>query len=563
MFPSTGRRVTGAIERFRRSAVVFLAVTMMIMPVAARADDHRGGIMRLLAVSAQGTIDPHVNYAIQYWQIYQGIYDGLLAFKKTAGSDGFTIVPDLAEAVPVAQDGGKTYTFKLRQGIKFSNGKDVTVADVVASFRRIFKVSGPTSGTFYNVIVGADTCLKTPADCTLEGGVTGDVAAGTITFHLTGPDPEFFDKLALPHAAILPADTAPRDQGITPIAGTGAYMIESYNPQRRWKIVRNPYFKEWSKDAQPDGYPDEIDYDFGLTDEAEVTAVENGQADWMADEPPTDRLNEIGTKYAQQVHVSPLMAIWFAPMNTNIPPFNDIRARQAVNFAIDRKAMVKLFGGRNLAQVSCQVLPPGFPGYRANCPYTKAPGEVWSAPDLEKARALVKESGTAGQKVTIIAEDTAISRSLGLYLQSVLNELGYVTSLKALSTNIQFTYLSNSNNNAQIGITTWYQDYPAASDFLNVLLSCASFHPGSDSSVNISGFCDKGIDAQMELAMTTEITNPAKANGIWSNVDKAVIDKAPWAVLINPKHVDFVSKRIGHYQFNAQIYWMAYQSWVK
>lgn len=557
------RGITRGARDTWRTGAALIVLSTLLANAPVQADDHRGGTMRLLAVSAQGTIDPHVNYANQYWQIYQGIYDGLVAFKKAPGSDGFTIVPDLAEAVPEAQDGGKTYVFKLRKGVKFSNGKDVTVADVVASFQRIFKVSGPTAGTFYNVIVGADACLKTPATCTLEGGVVGDEAAGTVTIHLTQPDAEFFDKMAIPHASIVPADTAPKDQGTTPIPGTGAYMIESYDPNKRWKIVRNPNFKVWSKDAQPDGYPDEIDYDFGLTGEAEVTAVENGQADWMSDQPPTDRLGELGTKYAKQVHVSPLMAIWYLPMNTNIPPFNEIKARQAVNYAIDRKAIVKLYGGPNLAQATCQVLPPGFPGYKPNCPYTMAPGDKWSEPDLAKAKALVKESGTAGQKVTIVSEDTPISRSVGVYLQSVLTDLGYQTSLKALSTNVQFTYLSNSNNNVQIGVTAWYQDYPAASDFLNVLLSCASFHPGSDSSVNISGFCDQDIDAKMQLAMTTSITDPKKANEIWAEVDKDVIDKSPWAVMVNPKHIDFVSKRVGNYQFNPQIYWMVYQSWVK
>ena len=118
----------------------------------------------------------------------------------------------------------------------------------------------------------------------------GDEAAGTITFHLTQPDPEFFDKLAVPHASILPASAPTTDVGTDPIPGTGAYMIKSYDPNQQIVIVRNPYFKEWSADAQPDGYVDQINYDFGLTDEAEVTAVQNGQADWMFDPPPTDRL---------------------------------------------------------------------------------------------------------------------------------------------------------------------------------------------------------------------------------------------------------------------------------
>ena len=525
--------------------------------------EHRGGTMRLVARSAAGTVDPHINYTLQYWQIYQGLYDGLLAFKKAAGAEGFEKVPDLAEAMPEVSNGGKTYTFKIRKGVVFSNGQEVGVKDVVASFQRIFKVSSPTAGGFYSVIVGADACLATPATCTLDGGVVGDEAAGTVTINLTRPDAEFFDKLALPHAAILPADTAATDAGTTPIPGTGPYYISAYDPNTGMTMSRNPHFKVWSEDAQPDGYPDVIQYDFGLTDEAEVTAVQNGEADWMFDQPPTDRLGEIGTTYKDQVFITPLTAWWYAPMNTNIPPFDNVKARQAVNFALDRNTLVNLFGGPVLASPVCQVLPPGFPGNEPYCPYTVDPGTTWSAPDLDKAKALVEESGTKGQKVTIIAEDTAVSKAIGTYMQSVLTDIGYEAEVKPISPNIQFTYIQNTNNNVQISITQWYQDYPAASDFLNILFGCASFAPGSDSSINIAGFCDKDIQAKMDTALLLGVTDPVAANKLWTEVDKAVTDAAPMAALFTPKRIDFVSKRVGNFQFNSQFYWMVSQSWVQ
>jgi peptide/nickel transport system substrate-binding protein len=534
-------------------------------PVAADIDPvHKGGTMRLLAVgSAPGGIDPHINYTLQYWQLYQSIYDGLVAFKHAAGEEGFTIVPDLAEELPAPADDGKTYTFKVRKGIKFSNGQELTVKDVVASLQRIFKVKGPTAGGFYSVIVGADKCLQTPETCTLEGGVEADEAANTVTIHLTQPDPEIFQKLSVPHAVILPADSPMTDAGTQPLPGTGAYMITAYDPNKQLKIVRNPHFKEWSVDAQPNGYPDEIDYDFGLTDEDEINAIENSQADWMLDPPPPDRLVEIGTKFKDQVHVNTLTAMWYVPMNVNIPPFNNLKARQALNYAVDRSALVNLFGGPVLAAPVCQVLPPGFPGHRPFCTYTRNPGEKWSAPDMDKAKQLVDESGTKGQEVTVIVQDIAVDRSVGTYLQSVLNDLGYKASVNALSPNIQFTYTQNTNNRVQISVSQWFQDYPAPSDFLNVLFGCDSFHPGSDSSVNIAGFCDKEIDGQMKGALKLAITDPAAAEKQWAEIDRAVMAKAPAVPLFTPKHVDFLSKRVGNFKFNAQNYWIVTQSWVK
>src|SRR4051812_49150389 len=100
--------------------------------------EHRGGTMRLVARSAAGTVDPHINYTLQYWQIYQSLYDGLVGFKKANGAEGFVVVPDLAEAIPAPTNDGKTYVFKIRKGIKFSDGRDLGVKDIVASFQRIF-----------------------------------------------------------------------------------------------------------------------------------------------------------------------------------------------------------------------------------------------------------------------------------------------------------------------------------------------------------------------------------------------------------------------------------------
>lgn len=559
------------ISRLVPKTFVVALLASTALATGALADDraalmrqHRGGTIRAVADAAGGTLDPQINYTQEYGQLYPALYDGLVAFKKSAGSESFRIVPDLAEAVPGPLDEGKTYVFKLRKGIKFSNGDEVTTKDVVASFQRIFKVSSPTAGTFYQGIVGADACIKTPASCTLEGGVVADDAAGTITFHLVGADPEFMDKIAFEHASILPAATPAKDMGTDPIPGTGTYMIKSYNPNERIEIVRNPYFREWSVDAQPDAFADAINYDFGLKEEEAITAIQNSQADWMFNPPPADRLGEIGSKNPNQVHVTPLTAIWYAPMNVNLPPFNDLRVRQALNYAVDRDALVGIFGGAQLASPTCQVLPPGFPGHVDSCLYTADPGTTWSAPDLAKAKALVEASGTKGQEVSIISEDAAVSKGVGTYLQSVLNDLGYKASLKPISSNIQFTYIQNTNNKAQLSVSQWYQDYPAASDFLNTLLSCDSFHPGSDASVNISGLCDKAMDARVQATLKQAVTDPEGANAEWAKIDKDYMEKdVPWVPLFTPKHVDFVSSRVGNFTFSNQFYWLPGLSWVK
>lgn len=546
------------------ATVATIALLAGLAPGFATAQDaHRGGTLRLVSVSSQGTLDPHVNYTSQFWQLYAFLYDGLVGFKKVGGPESKEVVADLAAALPEVSNDGKTYTFTLRKGVKFSNGKEMTTDDVVASFQRIFKVLGPTAGTFYNGIVGADQCLAAPADCTLAGGIVADKAAGTVTINLVAPDPEFLFKLSAPHASILPAETTAKDNGNAPIPGTGAYMVKSYDPNNSMVIVRNPAFSEWSKDAQPEGHVDEIDYTFGGTEEAAVNAILNGQADWMFDQPPADRLAELSTAAPDQIHLAPLSAWWYAPMNVNLAPFNDVRVRQALNYAIDRDALVSLFGGPALAQPVCQVLPPEFPGHVDQCQYTLDPGDSWSAPDMDKAMQLVEESGTKGEKVTIVTEDNAASRGIGTYLQSVLSDLGYEAAVQTISGDIQFTYIQNTNNKVQLSISQWYADYPAASNFLNVLFGCDSFHPGSDASINIAGFCDKGIDDRMQAAIALGATDQAAADAEWAKIDGAVMEAAPALPLFTPKQVDLLSTRVGNYAFSNQYHWLIANAWVQ
>src|SRR5260221_368165 len=241
--------------------------------------------------------------------------------------------------------------------------------------KRTWLMAGALAGTMVAGLYSASAAGLLPEH---KGGTLRAVATaagGTVTINLVQPDPELFQKLAVPHAVILPADSPMKDVGTKPLPGTGAYMIAAYDPDKQLKMVRNPSFKEWSADAQPDGYPDEVDMDFGLTDEAEVTAVQNGQADWVFDDLPADPLQQLATNYQDQVHINPLTAWWYAALNVNLPPFDNIKARQAFNYAVDRTALVNLFGGPVLASPACQVLPPGFPGYQAFCLYTKDPGE--------------------------------------------------------------------------------------------------------------------------------------------------------------------------------------------
>ncbi len=529
---------------------------------------HRGGTLRLTADSAFGSLDPQINYTVGFSQVFYVVYDGLVTFRKTSGASSEDIVPDLADSVPTPTDGGRTWTFHLRSGIRFSDGKPVTVDDVVATFRRIFRVSSPGSSNFYSSIVGASACLRQPAGCMLTGGIEADRTANTVTFHLATPDPEFLQQLSISFATIVPADTPDRDIGDAAAPATGPYMITHYEANRHLHLERNPYFHVWNADAQPDGYVDAIDYDFGLSDEAEVTAVENNEYDWTYDEKPLDRLGEIGDNYADRTHVTPVPDTYFLPMNVNLYPFDHPKAREAVNYAIDRRAIVMFKGGPGAASPLCQNIPRDFPGHVDDCPFTKGadpahPATTWRAPDIERAKQLVIESGTKGAHITLVVPDHSFSMAMGAYLQSMLHRIGYEVSVRALDFNVQYTYIQNSNNKVQISMSDQQADYPAASDFLEIFFACGAFHPGSDSSLNFSGFCNKDLDARMQAADAESVIDRARGNAMWAAIDREVTNLSLQAPLFQNNQVDLVSSRLGNYTFSQVSKMLFSKVWVR
>ncbi len=529
---------------------------------------HRGGTLRLTADNGAGTADPQINYLSEMISLTVVVYDGLTAFAKRLGEASNHPVADLAEALPAPQDGGLTYVFHLRRGIRFSDGREVGVRDVVASFQRLFKVNSPTAGGFYGGIVGADACLKDGAHCTLAGGVVGNEADRSITFHLTHPDAEFFDKLSFPHAYVLPADTPARDLGNDAPPGTGPYRIVSYDPNHGMVVDRNPHFRVWDAVAQPDGYPDRIVYSFGLSDEAQVTATENGDYDYMYDNVPLDRYGEIGDRFPDQVHINDVFGTYYLAMNVNLAPFDNLKVRQAINYAVNRRAMQTFYGGPAAGSVLCQNVPAGLPGHAVGCPYSRGadfahPAAAWTAPDLARAKQLVEESGTRGMHVTLVVPNRGVEVAMGTYLQGMLRALGYDADVKPIAFAIQFTYIQNTSNKVQISLTDWYADYAEPSDFLTALFGCENFHPGSDSSVNISGYCSRPVEDLLNQAALVSVTDRTKGAALWAEADRMLMQDAPAAPLIQMKKIELVSKRLGNF-YTVHLYHMLFsQAWVQ
>jgi YVTN family beta-propeller protein len=549
-----------------RPQAVAISRGTILVSVRQSGAGHRGGTLTVRMNRAPNSIDTALIYDTTTATILRMTGDALVAFDQASGLQGNQLVPDLAVSIPTPTDGGKKYTFRLRPNIRYSNGRPVKASDFRYTLERDFKLGDSVSG-----LVGSGRCERSPKRCDLSQGVVADDAAKTVTFHLVAPDPEFLYGSLAPSAYVVPSGTPLREAGkhhTPPLPATGPYVITSYRPNRALTLARNPYFHEWSKAAQQDGYPDRIVVEIGGTPDDAVDDVIHGKADVFStaqsETPPSERrLAAIETRYASQVHTNPQPATVYLFLNTRLAPFDRLDVRKALNYAADRRAAVNAVGGPDVALATCQILPPYSPGYRPYCPYTAGTTTqgTWTAPDLAKARALVARSGTRGMKITVWS--WADLGGLGPYTVKLLRSLGYRASLKVRGGFGYFTVTGDSRTKAQIGTDEWISNYPAASGFYDPVLTCASFVPANPANTNSAEFCDARIDREVRQALAEQATNPDAARKLWERIDRQTVDQAPWVPLVNPKVVDVLSKRVGNYQYSLVAGVLIDQLWVR
>jgi peptide/nickel transport system substrate-binding protein len=484
-------------------------------------------------------------------------YDTLVTFEQAPGPAGLRLVPDLALAIPSPSRAGTAYAFRLRPGVRYSNGRPLRAQDFRRAIERLFRVRSP-GATYYTGIVGAGACARRPRTCDLSRGIETDDAAGTVVFHLRAPDPDFLFKLTvIGFSAPVPAGTPNRPLRSTPLPGTGPYAIVDASP-RHVRFARNRYFHEWSHAAQPDGNPDVIDWQIVSSLDKAVDAVERGTADWMLGLIPPARLRRLQLTRPGLLHISPQFVVEFAPLNSQRPPFNDVRVRRALNYAIDRAKVVRMYGGSAIATPLCQALPPGFPGYSRYCPYTAGAGRPergWRAPDFAAAQRLVAASGTRGSRVDVwgTTDSIAVPRELPAYFARVLRSLGYRTRLHL----VPFSTLSAFRPRIQLSVDgDWAPDYPAPSAYLPGFFGC-------DGGYSNGYVCNPELDLEMRRATALQLKDPRRAAGVWSRVDHEIADEAYWVPTVSLRSSEVVSKRLHNYEFSPVWGFIGDQAWVR
>jgi YVTN family beta-propeller protein len=562
--PSASSLVIGSVPQGLAGANGDLWVS-----VRGTATSHRGGTLRMLSLYKPTSFDPAVSYSYVDARVMHLIGDGLVAFKAVGGVDGATLVPDLATALPTRTNGGRTYTFELSPGIRYSNGELVAPADFRFALERGFRIPDAYNrnvhGDFYGGLVGGEACVSEPRTCDLSHGIVTDDA--TITFNLVEPDPDFVYKLTMPFAYPVPPHTIPdKEQLRAGVPGTGPYMLEApMTKEGQFVLVRNPNFDVWSPAAQPEGFVDKLEWTSRVKPDAQGAAVAAGEADLAFDIDDSGRLDDLFVGFPAQVYTSQKLATFYIVLNMRAPPFDDAEVRRALNSAIDRHQVVQIFGGEGTGLPTCQQLPPNLPGYLPYCPYTADPGPAanasWSAPglDIAQARKVVQRSGTAGMRVTLEYPPAfwgPQGAAFGNYMVGLLGELGYEGSVRTLSPGEFY----DPRNEFQMAFDGFLADYPAASNFITQMFGCEGTYSPSAAS---SGFCDPKIDAMIDDATQLQLDDPAAAGALWAEVERAIVDQAPYVWLENRIAVEFVSERVGNYQWSPMWGSLLNQMWVR
>lgn len=521
-----------------RSALVLCVLAAGAVGLAAcgssssdDSDKSTGGTMKIGSVLPDN-YDPVMYQTVQANQPLQMVYTGLVTYNHAEGADGAKLIPGLAEAMPTISSDKLTYTFKLRDGIKYSDGSPVKASDFEHTIKRLNYLGGPFS-SFTSGIKGVPEYTKAHKQDGDISGITADDATGEIKVTLSEPDSKFLFAIALANSAPTPAAKSPFKASPS-IPGAGPYTIEIQNPTRQYTLTQTP---GWNVSGIPKG-----NFEKFIATKSTVPVmtqdVINNKLDFMTEDPTGDLLPQVKSKYSNRFRMdpNPPNTYWFF-MNESVAPFNKLEARQAVNYALDSRALQRIFGGR--LEPTCNFLPPGYAatGYKKidPCPY----GDPAGPPDIAKAKQLVEQSGTKGMTVTVWGNNKDPRPAITEYLRSLMVSIGYKAKTKILDQQVYFATIGDKKTKAQAGFTDWYSDFPHPADFFEPNLSGKALE--SSPTFNFQFKSNPKVDSALkELAPD----DPSAVADQWAAVDKAVIDDANAAVYGNELSTSFFSDRM-------------------
>jgi peptide/nickel transport system substrate-binding protein len=528
------------------ASLAFALIVVVSACGSSATSSTSGGTATVLMGTPPDSLDPGLGFTTQSYEATWITYTGLVTYAHASGEAGTKLIAGVAESLPTVSSDGKTYTFQLRKGLVYSNGTPVKASDFTHTIERAIKLGWGDKSFLTENIVGGEEFDKGKASTIT--GIQADDASGKITVKLVAPYGPFLNVLAFPAAGLVPGSTPMKSLPNSPPPGVGPYEIESVVPNKSFSLVRNPHFSSSTIPGVPTGHM-EVNVKIVSNNQSEAEQVLGNTADVFdySDAIPPTLLSQVESQAAGRYAKEPTVSGEYFFLNVKSKPFNSPLVREAVNYAIDRRALERLDSG--MLDPGCFFLPVGMPGHPSSaCPY----GDPNAAPNMAKAKELVRQSGLAGTAVTVWGGSRAPHKEFVDYYAGLLNELGFKVSEKIVADAQYFSTVGNLSTGAQTGWLSFSQDFPNPIDFYQ-LLDAKSILPTENH--NLSQVDDPHIQSELASLAPVPSSQLGSVLSRWQALDEYTAQKAYMAPFGYDEVPKFFSDRI---DFGAAIFHPVY-----
>jgi ABC-type oligopeptide transport system substrate-binding subunit len=510
---------------------------------AATAASQRGGTIRVDIRNDFDFIDPSLSYFSHSWQLQSATQLTLMGFPDKEGDAGARMAPQAATGLPVVSKDGKTYTFTVRPGFRFSDGKPVTAASFAAAINRALvpRMQSPAS-SFLGDVVGAQAVLDGKAQT-----ASGVKAQGNrLTITLTKVAPDFVARMTMPFFSAIPTNLPVNPDGVdAPLVSAGPYYVKDWVKGRSALVVRNPY---WNRNKEPWkslGRPanaDAFQYTIGNSLDATRLRLESNQTD-LGNIPPSAHA-ELAQKYGinkDRWFVRKQQVLWYFALNNDQPLFkNNPKLRQAVNWAIDRPQLTRQHGYLGGSRTD-QVLPPGMLGFTN---WNVYPLGGVNQVSLAKAKALAA-GNTRDGKAVMYTFNSSPGPQIAQVVQYNLKQIGLDVEIRLFDRVVQNTKGGTKGEPFDITYEGWGADYPDPYNFINKLFDGTNIQATNNN--NISYFDDPAWNAKIKKAAL--LSGDARGQA-YAELDRGITrDAAPIAAYVNTNARILVGPDIGCYMY--------------
>ncbi|WP_406440183.1 ABC transporter substrate-binding protein [Streptomyces sp. NBC_00631] len=521
-------------------------------PAKAVPGAKTGGKLEVLQRDSYAHLDPAQIYVSDEGSLATLIHRGLTGYKSTdAKGVGHEVVGDLATDSGTTTDGGKTWKYTLKDGIKFADGTPITSADFRQTFERLFApfinqgptylqqwLAGTTGADYRKLLPDGPYKGKHLPDSVLE---TPD--AKTIVFHFKTPHPDLPYALAMAGYAVVSkkGDTqAKYDKN--PVT-SGPYKIQSFKSGKSMVLVKNT---NWDPKTDPirNQYVDEMDFTFNQQFETSTKAL---LADSGADQAGVSFNNQVDagnlSKVLSDATLKSRTVAGYQPyvgqMNINMNHIKDKKIRQAIAYALPITPFIRAYGGSDAMEVAGGLISPTVTGYDSSFdPFGK---KAKPAGDPVKAKKLLQEAGKVGMKLTFGYINTPEGQQYSTAMAAGLKKAGFNVQRQEIPAETYYDQIGKVNNNYDIYHSAWGADWPSASTVIPPLYDGRAV---ADGSANYSHVNDPKVDADIDAA--NAITDPAKSAAAWEKIDKYlltdVVNVVPTAYY---KQVQIAGSKVG------------------